>query len=544
MKTQKTLLLILLCLLFTAVPVCAQTPENTADSAETLISAVSALNETGGTIRVTNDIILGTDSSISGFEPDSNITLDLGGNTLYIQNDWSFKNITVTGQQTLIVLENNANLQLSRSTLEAAADNSIALKLTGNSRLSAEAAKIEAAGTNACGIKAVASTELTLDSTIVKASGSNSTAIHTAKTLNAFFSEITADGTGASAASAVSEVLLNTTAVSPEIPNAVIADTTAVPKNTAYHYTELNTSSCLPDTLIFKITDNATGNIRYSLPLPVCWDTDTADITKAGIYALSYKVCPDTYTPSGAAALLENQNQQLVVIDPKKPFIYYDAPVIENDGSYNLLLRFHQPIQSFGSPTLWVEKDSSNTWKTWPSELLTAASANQYSIAGLEAGHSYVFQLEARDGSVTGDSNAIRITLDQDGNPTVTQSNIDHSSDEIKTPAAVKPNALAEKETTAPTVSNPGENVKTGTKEDLKVESTLYLQEMGNALKTVSSYLNGTTPVSENVDTGITGVIKNNAKDGLPVAAALSLTLLCAVTMLLVRRETTDGKND
>ena len=139
MKTQRTLLLILLCLFFTVMPVCAQTPENTADSAETLTSAVSALTETGGTIHITKDIILGTDSSIGGFEPDSSITLDLGRNTLYIQNSWSFKNITITGQRTLIMLENNADLQLDHSTLAATAENSTAIKITGNSRLSAVA---------------------------------------------------------------------------------------------------------------------------------------------------------------------------------------------------------------------------------------------------------------------------------------------------------------------------------------------------------------------------------------------------------------------
>ena len=110
-------------------------------------------------------------------------------------------------------------------------------------------------------------------------------------------------------------------------------------------------------------------------------------------------------------------------------------------------------------------------------------------------------------------------------------------------PTAV-PKVSVEKETSSLAVSSPNENVKTGTKESLKSESTLYLQEMGNALKTVSSYLNGTASVSENVNTGITGVIKNNVKGGLPAAAALSLTLLCAVTMLLVRRETSDIKDD
>lgn len=543
MKTPKTLLLILLCLFFTVMPVYAQTPENTADSAETLTSAVNALNETGGTIRVTKDIILGTDNSIGGFEPDGNITLDLGGNTLYIQNSWSFKNMTITGQRTLIMLENNADLQLDHSTLAATAENSTAIKITGNSRLSAEASKIEATGADAYAISAVSTADLTFDSTLVCATGSSSIAIQTKGTVDAYFSEITAEGTGATAVEA-DEMLLNTSTVSPEVENAVIADTTAAPKNTGYHYTELNALGGLPDSMVFKITDKNTGDIRYTPSLPVCWDTDTADITKAGIYPLSYELCPDAFTPAGAAALLENQTQRLVVIDPKKPFIYYDAPVTENTGSYSLLLQFHQPIQSFGTPTLWVEKDDSSIWQAWPSEKLTAAASNQYNLTGLEAGHSYVFQLEAKNGSINGDSNAVRITLDQEGNPTVTQSDMDHSSSETKTVPTTSPKTSVEKESTAPAVSNPGENVRTGTRESLKSESTLYLQEMGNALKTVSSYLNGTTPVSENVDTGITGAIKNNIKGGLPAVAALSLTLLCAVTMLLVRKETKDVKDE
>ena len=543
MKTQRTLLLILLCLFFTVMPVCAQTPENTADSAETLTSAVSALNETGGTIHITKDIILGTDSSIGGFEPDSSITLDLGRNTLYIQNSWSFKNITITGQRTLIMLENNADLQLDHSTLAATAENSTAIKITGNSRLSAVASKIEATGSDTFGINAVSNADLTFNSTLVSTIGGSSTAIQTKGSVDAYFSEITAEGAGATAVDA-GEVLLNTSAVSPEAENAVIADTIAAPKNTGYHYTELDTLGGLPDSMVFKITDKDTGDIRYTSSLPVCWDTDTADITKAGIYPLSYKLCPDTFTPAGAAALLENQTQRLVVIDPKKPFIYYDAPVTENTGSYSLLLRFHQPIQSFGTPTLWVEKDNSGSWQTWPSEKITAAASNQYNLTGLEAGHSYVFQLEAKNGSLNGDSNAIRITLDQEGNPTVTQSDMDHGSSETKAVPTTAPKVSVEKESTASTVSNPGENVRTGTRESLKSESTLYLQEMGNALKTVSSYLNGTTPVSENVDTGITGAIKNNIKGGLPAVAALSLTLLCAVTMLLVRKETTDVKDE
>lgn len=543
MKTPKTLLLILLCLFFTVMPVYAQTPENTADSAETLTSAVNALNETGGTIRVTKDIILGTDNSIGGFEPDGNITLDLGGNTLYIQNSWSFKNMTITGQRTLIMLENNADLQLDHSTLTATAENSTAIKITGNSRLSAEASKIEATGADACAISAVSTADLTFDSTLVCATGSSSIAIQTKGTVDAYFSEITAEGTGATAVEAA-EVLLNTSTVSPDVENAVIADTTAAPKNTGYHYIELNALGGLPDSMVFKITDKNTGDIRYTPSLPVCWDTDTADITKAGIYPLSYELCPDAFTPAGAAALLENQTQRLVVIDPKKPFIYYDAPVTENTGSYSLLLQFHQPIQSFGTPTLWVEKDDSSIWQAWPSEKLTAAASNQYNLTGLEAGHSYVFQLEAKNGSINGDSNAVRITLDQEGNPTVTQSDMDHSSSETKTVPTTSPKTSVEKESTAPAVSNPRENVRTGTRESLKSESTLYLQEMGNALKTVSSYLNGTTPVSENVDTGITGAIKNNIKGGLPAVAALSLTLLCAVTMLLVRKETKDVKDE
>ncbi|WP_133967721.1 fibronectin type III domain-containing protein [Eubacterium limosum] len=543
MKTHRTLLLILLCLFFTVMPVCAQTPENTADSAETLTSAVSALNETGGTIHITKDIILGTDSSIGGFEPDSSITLDLGRNTLYIQNSWSFKNITITGQRTLIMLENNADLQLDHSTLAATAENSTAIKITGNSRLSAEASKIESTGSDTFGINAVSNADLTFNSTLVSTIGGSSTAIHTKGSIDAYFSEITAEGAGATAVDA-GEVLLNTSAVSPEAENAVIADTTAAPKNTGYHYTELDTLDGLPDSMVFKITDKDTGDIRYTSSLPVCWDTDTADITKAGIYPLSYKLCPDTFTPAGAAALLENQTQRLVVIDPKKPFIYYDAPVTENTGSYSLLLRFHQPIQSFGTPTLWVEKDNSGSWQTWPSEKITAAASNQYNLTGLEAGHSYVFQLEAKNGSINGDSNAIRITLDEEGNPTVTQSDMDHGSSETKAVPTTAPKVSVEKESTASTVSNPGENVRTGTRESLKSESTLYLQEMGNALKTVSSYLNGTTPVSENVHTGITGAIKNNIKGGLPAVAALSLTLLCAVTMLLVRKETTDVKDE
>lgn len=543
MKTRKTLLLIILCLLFTGMPVCAQAPENTADSAETLISAVSALNETGGTIHVTKDIVLGRDSSIGGFEPDSSITLDLGRNTLYIQNSFSFKNITITGQKTLLTLENNADLQLDHSTLTAEAENSTAIKISGNSFLSAKASKIEVAGTNTFGISAVGTAYLSLDTTSVHTTGSSSTAIQTKGSLDAYFSEITADGTGATAVDS-GEVLLNTSVVSPEVENAVIADTTAVPKNAGYHYTELNTPGSLPGSMVFKITDKDTGDIRYSPSLPVCWNTDTADITKAGIYSLSYELCPDTFTPAGAAALLKSQNQRLVVIDPKKPFIYYDAPVTESIGSYSLLLRFHQPIQSFGTPTLWVEKDDSSTWQAWPAEKLTVTAANQYSLTGLEAGHSYVFQLEAKNGSISGDSNAIRITLDQEGNPTVTQSDRNHGSNETKVVPTAVPKVSVEKETSSLAVSSPNENVKTGTKESLKSESTLYLQEMGNALKTVSSYLNGTASVSENVNTGITGVIKNNVKGGLPAAAALSLTLLCAVTMLLVRRETSDIKDD
>ena len=543
MKTQRTLLMILLCLFLTVMPVCAQTPENTADSAETLTSAVSALNETGGTIRITKDIILGTDSSIGGFEPDSNITLDLGGNTLYIQNSWSLKNITITGQRTLIMLENNADLHLDHTTLAATAENSTAIKITGDSRLSAEASKIEAIGTNTFGIIAVSTADLSFNSTLVSTIGSSSTSIQTKGIVDAYFSEITAEGTGATAIKA-GEVLLNTSAVSPEASNAVIADTTAAPTNTGYHYTELNTLGGLPDSMMFEITDKKTGDIRYTPSMPVCWDTDTADITKAGIYPLDYELCPDTFTPAGAASLLKNQTQQLVVIDPKKPFIYYDAPVTENTGSYSLLLRFHQPIQSFGTPTLWVEKDDSSTWQTWPSEKITPAASNQYSLTGLEAGHSYVFQLEAKNGSINGDSNAIRITLDQDGNPTVTQSDMDHGSSEIKSVPTTAPKAYVETESVAPSVSNPSKNVRTGSRESLKSESTLYLQEMGNALKTVSNYLNGTTPVSDNVNTGINGALKNNIKGGLPAVAALSLTFLCAVTMMLVRKETTDVKDE
>lgn len=441
------------------------------------------------------------------------------------------------------MLENNADLQLDHSTLATTAENSTAIKITGNSRLSAEASKIEATGSDTFGINAVSNADLTFNSTLVSTIGGSSTAIHTKGSIDAYFSEITAEGAGATAVDA-GEVLLNTSAVSPEAENAVIADTIAAPKNTGYHYTELDTLGGLPDSMVFKITDKDTGDIRYTSSLPVCWDTDTADITKAGIYPLSYKLCPDTFTPAGAAALLENQTQRLVVIDPKKPFIYYDAPVTENTGSYSLLLRFHQPIQSFGTPTLWVEKDNSGSWQTWPSEKITAAASNQYNLTGLEAGHSYVFQLEAKNGSINGDSNAIRITLDQEGNPTVTQSDMDHGSSETKAVPTTAPKVSVEKESTASTVSNPGENVRTGTRESLKSESTLYLQEMGNALKTVSSYLNGTTPVSENVHTGITGAIKNNIKGGLPAVAALSLTLLCAVTMLLVRKETTDVKDE
>ena len=214
MKTQRTLLMILLCLFLTVMPVCAQTPENTADSAETLTSAVSALNETGGTIRITKDIILGTDSSIGGFEPDSNITLDLGGNTLYIQNSWSLKNITITGQRTLIMLENNADLHLDHTTLAATAENSTAIKITGDSRLSAEASKIEAIGTNTFGIIAVSTADLSFNSTLVSTIGSSSTSIQTKGIVDAYFSEITAEGTGATAIKA-GEVLLNTSAVSP-----------------------------------------------------------------------------------------------------------------------------------------------------------------------------------------------------------------------------------------------------------------------------------------------------------------------------------------
>lgn len=441
------------------------------------------------------------------------------------------------------MLENNADLQLDHSTLAATAENSTAIKITGNSRLSAVASKIEATGSDTFGINAVSNADLTFNSTLVSTIGGSSTAIQTKGSVDAYFSEITAEGAGATAVDA-GEVLLNTSAVSPEAENAVIADTIAAPKNTGYHYTELDTLGGLPDSMVFKITDKDTGDIRYTSSLPVCWNTDKTDITKAGIYPLDYELCPDTFTPAGAAALLENQTQRLVVIDPKKPFIYYDAPVTENTGSYSLLLRFHQPIQSFGTPTLWVEKDNSGSWQTWPSEKITAAASNQYNLTGLEAGHSYVFQLEAKNGSINGDSNAIRITLDQEGNPTVTQSDMDHGSSETKAVPTTAPKVSVEKESTASTVSNPGENVRTGTRESLKSESTLYLQEMGNALKTVSSYLNGTTPVSENVHTGITGAIKNNIKGGLPAVAALSLTLLCAVTMLLVRKETTDVKDE
>ena len=130
------------------------------------------------------------------------------------------------------------------------------------------------------------------------------------------------------------------------------------------------------------------------------------------------------------------------------------------------------------------------------------------------------------------------------GNPTVTQSDMDHGSSEIKSVPTTAPKAYVETESVAPSVSNPSKNVRTGSRESLKSESTLYLQEMGNALKTVSNYLNGTTPVSDNVDTGINGALKNNIKGGLPAVAALSLTFLCAVTMLLVRKETTDVKDE
>lgn len=547
MKTLKILLLTLCLLYINILPVFAQESQIKVNSVESLKAAVDELKDTGGTINVTKDLVLNNDSSTAVLNPQSNITLNMENHTLFINGDWSFENMTITGFQNPLTLNPGSNLTLLESILWVNGEGSTALRLLSNSSFVSTKTQITVSGTKSIGISGGGSSAAYLNTSMLKITGDNSTGITTEGTASLFFSNLKAEGTNSLSASEASAINMYYSDAVPQINNASNKNGIVEASTPEYQYTELNQGPTLPNTISYSLSSEDLASGLVSPALGLNWDLNAIKIDKAGLYRLPYTLAPDSFVSQTIVNCLEQRPFYMAVIDPAKPFIYYCAATSqEPTGYYNLLLNCHQPIQSFGNTTLWVDKDSNGTFEPLSKDRVSTDSvlANGLSLSGFEAGHSYTFQLEAT-GNIEGSSNSITIFIKDDGTTQVTDSNASHNHNNCN--AQEKPLTASPIQTLSDTPSVPtapgNENADTLTQKNDESQ-IFYGADMSNTLKNAITHLSD-PKVSKNVKTGIPSLDGKAASflRSIPFVSVIALVLLCTATMLLLPKESADKKD-